>query len=177
MTLLWSHDSLYQVLWPTGLIVSRIIETQEFYGSRIYTALCSVFYPIPSPSVIRSLASLDSVDIWVTWAREPHCSSNLSLVWEKEGFPGGTVVENLPAMQEARVRSLGWDDSPGGRRGNPLQCSFLENPHGCKSLGGCSPWGHTDSDVTEATQEQQRGWREWEVTRLCPGECGLQAEI
>ena len=26
------------------------------------------------------------------------------------GFPGGTVVKNLPAMQETRVRSLGWED-------------------------------------------------------------------
>ena len=26
------------------------------------------------------------------------------------GFPGGSVVENLPAMQETRVRSLGQED-------------------------------------------------------------------
>ena len=26
------------------------------------------------------------------------------------GFPGGAVVKNLPAMQEIRVRSLGWED-------------------------------------------------------------------
>ena len=31
--------------------------------------------------------------------------------------------------------------SPGGGHGNPLQYSCLENPHGLKSLGGCSPWG------------------------------------
>ena len=28
-----------------------------------------------------------------------------------EGFPGGSVVKNLPAMQETQVRSLGWKDS------------------------------------------------------------------
>ena len=27
------------------------------------------------------------------------------------GFPGGTVVKNLPTMQEAQVPSLGWEDS------------------------------------------------------------------
>ena len=27
------------------------------------------------------------------------------------GFPGGSVVKNLPAMQEAWVRSLGGEDS------------------------------------------------------------------
>ena len=26
------------------------------------------------------------------------------------------------------IRSLGWEDSPGGGHGNPLQCSCLENP-------------------------------------------------
>ena len=25
------------------------------------------------------------------------------------GFPSGAVVKNLPAMQETRVRSLGWE--------------------------------------------------------------------
>ena len=27
-----------------------------------------------------------------------------------EGFPGGTVVKNLPAMQETRIQSLGQED-------------------------------------------------------------------
>ena len=26
------------------------------------------------------------------------------------GFPGGSVVKNLPAMQETRVQFLGWED-------------------------------------------------------------------
>jgi len=39
--------------------------------------------------------------------------------------------------------------SPGGGQGNPLQYSCLENPHEQKSLVGCSPLGHEDSDMTE----------------------------
>ena len=38
---------------------------------------------------------------------------------------------------------------PGGGHGNPLQYSCLENPHGQRSLGGCSPWGHKETDRTE----------------------------
>ena len=41
--------------------------------------------------------------------------------------------------------------SPGGGNGNPLQYSCLENPHGQRSLVGYSPWGHKESDMTEAT--------------------------
>ena len=26
------------------------------------------------------------------------------------GFPGGTLVKNLPASEEMQVRSLGWED-------------------------------------------------------------------
>ena len=33
--------------------------------------------------------------------------------------------------------------------GNPLQYSCLENPHGQRSLAGCSPWGQTELDTTE----------------------------
>ena len=35
----------------------------------------------------------------------------------------------------------GCERSPGGGHGNPFQYSCLENPHGQKSLAGCSPWG------------------------------------
>ena len=36
-------------------------------------------------------------------------------------------VKNLPAVQETRVWSLDWEDSPGEGNGNPLQYSGLEN--------------------------------------------------
>ena len=41
------------------------------------------------------------------------------------------MVKNLPAMletQETGVHFLGWEDSPGGGHGNPLQYSCLEDP-------------------------------------------------
>ena len=41
--------------------------------------------------------------------------------------------------------------SPGEGNGNPLQYSCLEDSHGWRSLGGCSPWGREKSDMTEAT--------------------------
>ena len=47
------------------------------------------------------------------------------------GYPGGLMVENLPAsIGDAGETGLvpGLGRSPGGRNGNPLQYSFLENP-------------------------------------------------
>ena len=57
------------------------------------------------------------------------------------GFPGGSAVKNLPANagytgDAGSVSGLG--NSPGGGRGNPLLYSCLENPHGQRSLVGCS---------------------------------------
>ena len=47
------------------------------------------------------------------------------------GFPGGSVVKNLPANAgDTRHVGLipGLGRSPGGRHGNPLQYSCLKNP-------------------------------------------------
>ena len=46
--------------------------------------------------------------------------------------------------------------SPGRGYDNPLQYSCPENSHGKRSLVGYSPWGHTESDTTEATKQQQQ---------------------
>ena len=64
-------------------------------------------------------------------------------VMQLEGFPGGTVVKNLPANAgDARDMGLipGSGRSPGVGNGNPLQYSYLENSiHGQRSLEGYSP--------------------------------------
>ena len=68
---------------------------------------------------------------------EFRCS--LILLLDTEGFPGGSVVKNLPAMQETWVLIPGLGRSPGGGHGNPLQYSCLEGPHGLRSLMGYIP--------------------------------------
>ena len=64
------------------------------------------------------------------------------------------VVKNPPA-NSGDVRDLGsipgFGRPPGGGHGNPLQYSWLENPHGQRSLAGYSPWGRKESNVTKAT--------------------------
>ena len=43
------------------------------------------------------------------------------------GFPGGSVVKNLPANLGDVSLISQWGGSPGERNGNPFQYSFLEN--------------------------------------------------
>ena len=62
------------------------------------------------------------------------------------GFPGGSVVKNLPAMQETWVRSLGWED--------PLEEEMATHS---SILAWRIPWteesgsprGHKESNMTE----------------------------
>ena len=64
------------------------------------------------------------------------------------------MVKNLPA-KAGDIRDVvsipGLERSPGGRHGNPLQYSYLENPYGWRSLVGYSPWAHKELDTTEAS--------------------------
>ena len=65
------------------------------------------------------------------------------------GFPGGSPGKES-ACNTGELGSIpGLGRSHGGGHGNPLQYSCLENPHGQRSLVGCSPWDCKKSDTTE----------------------------
>ena len=58
------------------------------------------------------------------------------------------IVKNLPAMWEAWVRFLGWEDPL--EKGQLTNSLFLPRGfHGQRSLVGYSQWAHKESDVTE----------------------------
>ena len=65
------------------------------------------------------------------------------------GFPGASVVKESTCNAGDPGSIPGSGRSPGEGTGNPLQYSCLENPHGKRSLGGYSPWGHKESGMTE----------------------------
>ena len=74
---------------------------------------------------------------------------SVGLLW---GFPGGSVVKNLPAKagDAGDLGSIpGLGRSPGEGNGNPLQFFCLGNSHGRRSLLDYSPWGYKESDRTE----------------------------
>ena len=65
-------------------------------------------------------------------------------------FPCGSVVKNLPGMQETNIGSiLGWGRSPGGGNGNALTVFLPGKSHGQRSLAGYSPQGLKELDTTE----------------------------
>ena len=59
------------------------------------------------------------------------------------------LVGNLPTMRETWVGSLGWED--------PLEESMVTHSRILAwripmDRGACNPWGHRESDTTEATK-------------------------
>ena len=65
------------------------------------------------------------------------------------GFPGGSVVKEYGCNAGNMGLISGSGRSPGEGKGNPLEYSCLENSHRQRSLVGCSPWGHKESDMTK----------------------------
>ena len=84
-------------------------------------------------------------------------------------LPGSVVVlvVKKPPVNAGDMRDTGLipgsGRSPRGRHGNPLQYSFLGNPHGQRSLVGYSLQGYKDSDTTEVTEHAASG----DQTNLC----------
>ena len=74
--------------------------------------------------------------------------------WMRVGFPGSSAGKES-ACNAGDLGSIpGLGRSPGEGNGYPLQYSWLENPHGQRSLAGYSPWGHKKSDTAEQLSTQ-----------------------
>ena len=70
-------------------------------------------------------------------------------------FSGGASGKE-PSCQCRIRKKCGFDPgsgrSPGGEHGNPPTPVFLSGEsHGQRRLGGYSPWGHKELDMTEVT--------------------------
>ena len=98
------------------------------------------------PLVVKNPPAEDISDLDLPW-----CQEGTSLVAQR--------IKRLPSMRETRVRSLGWEDPPGGGLGNPLWYSSLESPidrgawraivHGVSGLDKSrTGWGCVSLDFT-----------------------------
>ena len=65
------------------------------------------------------------------------------------GFLGGSDSKESTSNAGDLGSPPGLGRPPGGGHGNPLQYSCLENPHGQRSLAGCSPRGCKELDTTK----------------------------
>ena len=67
----------------------------------------------------------------------------IAKAWKQPwGFPGGSMVKNLPAKQETWVQSLGWED--------PLEKEMATHPSilACRMPWTEEPLAHKQLDMT-----------------------------
>ena len=82
-----------------------------------------------------------------------------------KGFPGGSVVENLPVMQEHRLSPWVWK-IPWRRKWQPTPIFLPGKSHGQRSLADYRPRGHRELDTTEWLSTHT--WDENENLAICP---------
>ena len=126
----------------------------QYITQRKYCVPCNSFESVELTTL--SIENLDSLELPVEKAMAPH-SSTLAwkLPWTEE--PGG-----LQSMGLLRV-GHNWATSPSlftfmywRRKWQPTPVFLPGESQGPVSLVGCRLWGHTESDPTEATQQQQQ---------------------
>ena len=107
--------------------------------------------PLAPPSYQQ--ISVGNFALWRSHQRGPGCrvsgtaKAGTKLYPERRGSKWKS--KNLPAMQKTWVWSLGWKD-PLEKGMTTLSSIFLPGEfHGWRSLAGCSPWYHKESDTTE----------------------------
>ena len=87
------------------------------------------------------------------------------------GFPGGSNSKESTHNSGDLGLIPGLLRSLGEGHGNPLQYSFLENPHGQRSLGGYSPWCLKQSDMTEQLSTAHSNNTENHYIQRCLSQC------
>ena len=74
------------------------------------------------------------------------------------GFPGGSMIKNMPAMQQTWVQSLGGEDPL--EEGLATHSTILSwRIPWTESPSGYSPWDRKESDATEVT------WHTWHTVK------------
>ena len=79
-----------------------------------------------------------------------------------QGFPGGSAVKNLPAMQETWILSLGWEDLLEKEMATHSCLLAWEIPW-TEEPGGLWSMGSQESDTTEHTHGHIRCMRSADV--------------
>ena len=99
--------------------------------------------------VLKNTYQVHFISVWQSFHFVENCTlTKLRTIWAPWRLRGKESACNSGAAGDMGSIS-GWVRSPGEGHGNPHQYSWLENPHGQRSLEGYSPWGHRESDTTE----------------------------
>ena len=96
-----------EILWNSPTLVNSLITVQKFFKN--------------------TSRDISHSDLWLLKGLMWKCNIYNIVGASGEGFPGGSVLKNPPAIQKIGVWSVDQQDLGEGN-GNLLQCSCLGNP-------------------------------------------------
>ena len=152
--------------WAKGLWLFLRVSSASYFFLLTLVKQHSCWLPIFCQGTPHSTNHLHLV------GQVPWPCPNLVLISALVGLPWSQMVKNpCNARDLGFIRGLG--RSPGGRYGNPLQYSRLENPHGQRNLVGYSPQGHKEPDTAEqlGTEHSTALIREKKCIHMCAKLC------
>ena len=121
---LYDHDPRpLDIFNELGLTVNKLGKVSFFYDTAWQQG-----YILTAP---QDLQIQKWICLQATWTIPPFT----------KGLPRWHHSKEPPAYVRDVGSTPGSERTPGGGHGNPLQYSCLENPHGQRSLTGCSPRG------------------------------------
>ena len=137
---------------PHGLQTTRLLRPWDFSGKNTGVG-CISFSRASSRHRDQSAISCISCIAGGFFTTEPPGKS-ISKTWKQPKCLSidGTVVKNLPLMQETHKRctfNLWVGKIPWRMKWQPTPVFLPEKSHGQRSLVGYSSWGHKESDMTE----------------------------
>ena len=115
----------------------------------------STFFGLPCSSADKRIHLQCRRPQFDSWVRKIHWRRDRLPTLVFLGFPHGSAGKESACNVGDLGLIPGLGRSPGGGYGNSLQYSCLENPHGQRTLEGCSPWGQKESDLTEQLSAAQ----------------------
>jgi len=152
----WCHPAISSSVVPFSSCPQSLPASESFPMSQLFawggqstgiSALASFLPKKPqgwSPSEWTGWISLQSKGLLRVFSNttvQKHQLFRTSGHYNYLGFPGGSDGKE-PACNAGDLDLISWmGRSPGGRHGNSLQYSCLENSHGQRSLAGYGPWG------------------------------------
>ena len=120
----WSHSVVSDFSWPHELQPTRLLRPWDFPGKSTGVGCHHLLRELPhSPAIPLLDTYLEKVK---ALSRKNICTPMFTV-----GFPGGSVLKNLPASagdMEDQGSVPGCRRAPGEGNDNPLQCSWLGNP-------------------------------------------------
>ena len=126
----------------TKVVISKpnLIELPHYYAASNNPLASAAFRTNPNQLTEKAMAPHSSTLAWkIPWTEEPGRRQSMGLL--RVGHDGATSLSLFPFMHQRRK----WQPTP----------VFLPGEsQGQGSLVGCRLWGRTESDTTEATEQQ-----------------------